>query len=395
MTLKRQGLAYLPDLPAERSTTRVFRRFRAGDRLLRLPEDGHGPGQDRLASVRRDDRRPGRRSRQRTPAVHRRRRPLPSRALRAGRRSDADGQRQLPVRDDDRRPTSSSTPCRATRPCSSRPEARAMASSSGRSSGASSWTASRAPARRAAGCRRWPGATPWKRPPPRRPSDGRDREIRSAGGRSSTSAPRRASPSERGGPLYVDDAAGLVDDHAVLALGVGRGQLLLADVVEDARRLAPRAGRPSRRRPPRGARTRSPLWTVSRVFVGSSTAAPSGSRMFVEGVPSRPPARPYGQNRRRSVRSWNVASSASNSVLADEREAAAELPGAARVRDVAVLADAERLLGLDDLDRVVREVDDRAAAAVDAVPVGTAAPAAVQELDEHERPAAPRRSRRS
>ena len=53
VTLKRQGLAYLPDLPGGVRRRRVSAVLRAGDRLLRLPADGRRPGQDRLASVRR------------------------------------------------------------------------------------------------------------------------------------------------------------------------------------------------------------------------------------------------------------------------------------------------------------------------------------------------------
>src|SRR5262249_60189600 len=49
-------------------------------------------------------------------------------------------------------------------------------------------------------------------------------------------------------------------------------------------------------------------------------------------------------------------------VLPEDGEATAELPRAARVRDVAVALDEERGLGLDHLDGVVREVDDAAAA---------------------------------
>ena len=74
-------------------------------------------------------------------------------------------------------------------------------------------------------------------------------------------------------------------------------------------------------------------------------------------------------------------------VLARDGEAPAELAGAARVGDVAVALDQERVLGLDHLDRVVREVDDAAAAGVHAVPGRAAAPGAEEELEEHEGPA--------
>src|SRR5437773_12467825 len=73
-------------------------------------------------------------------------------------------------------------------------------------------------------------------------------------------------------------------------------------------------------------------------------------------------------------------------ILALQGEAAAELAGAARVGQVAVALDHERALGLDDLDRIVREVDDGAAARVDTVPGRAPSPGAEEELEEHKRP---------
>src|SRR5262249_16287745 len=71
-------------------------------------------------------------------------------------------------------------------------------------------------------------------------------------------------------------------------------------------------------------------------------------------------------------------------VLAEDGEAAAELTGAARVGHVAVALDLERVLRLDHLDGVVREVDDAAAAGVDAVFRRAAAPGAEQKFEKHE-----------
>src|SRR5215470_2114108 len=54
-------------------------------------------------------------------------------------------------------------------------------------------------------------------------------------------------------------------------------------------------------------------------------------------------------------------------VLADQREAAAEPPGATGIGEITVALDADRVLGLDHLDGVVRKIHDRAAAGVDPV----------------------------
>ena len=120
---------------------------------------------------------------------------------------------------------------------------------------------------------------------------------------------------------------------------------------------------------------------------GCARGAVPGFRMLADGVPSRPPARPYGRKRRRSVRSWSVPSAVLEAVLADQRQPAAELAGAARVGHDSRSAGSR--IGYSasiDLDRVVGEVHDRAAAGVDAVPRRPAAPRAEQELEEHERP---------
>jgi hypothetical protein len=67
--------------------------------------------------------------------------------------------------------------------------------------------------------------------------------------------------------------------------------------------------------------------------------------------------------------------------VALEGEPAAVTPGAPGVRDEGVALDPQRLLGLEELGRGVRVVDDHPGAGVHAVAVGAASPRADQELE--------------
>jgi hypothetical protein len=73
-------------------------------------------------------------------------------------------------------------------------------------------------------------------------------------------------------------------------------------------------------------------------------------------------------------------------VLPDEREPAAEFAGAAAVRNIAVAFDHQRVFGFDNLDRVVREIDDGTRRGFDPVPGRPPAPGPKQEFQKDEWP---------
>src|SRR5215469_673040 len=73
-------------------------------------------------------------------------------------------------------------------------------------------------------------------------------------------------------------------------------------------------------------------------------------------------------------------------VLPHERQPAAKLARAAAVRNIAVAFNPQRIFGLDDLDRVVREIDDGAGRRVDAVLRRASAPGPEQKFEEHKGP---------
>src|SRR6266850_384869 len=184
--------------------------------------------------------------------------------------------------------------------------------------------------------------------------------------------------------LGKDLPRGKIDGHAVLPARIAGGQLLLEHILQDQPGIAGQWITPSARAREEMAEHVA-LPDLQRALARQLTPLPVGVEDVVGGRARPAPCQAVGQKAAAIGPELERPHRLQEAILADDGQAAAMLPRPARVWHIAIALDAERILGLDHLDRVVGEVDHARAAGVHAVLGGPPAPGAEEKLEEDER----------